>query len=423
MQWTNTSPLRWAEIPKLALAFAFLVLLVGGQAWAAWPTTGGDDGHEIAVTTLADDGPGSLRWAMSTGGKRRVVFKVAGEIWLKSTILVRNPYLTVAGETAPSPGISLMGDRGIRLRTHDVILRHLRFRVGALPTGSSPDNRDAISIDGDSKGRDPAYNILVQNCSLAWSIDELLQVWGAGNHSIAIQDNIFSEALRRSLHPKGDHSMGVIIGPRTRDILVAGNLFASNSHRNPVIHGGAQALVANNLIYNPQFNAIHFYPYKRQPEPTVAAVVGNSVIAGPSTRPRVGVFGKGVNPGSRIFFSDNISGGTEAFDLKPSEKHENPELLSSLPGELPAYEAIPAVEVEAAVLKNAGARPLDRDEVDLRIIDEVRSRTGQLRDRPSDPRLWSEEAEAEARDRREKKAQKQRERRAERADKKSDNTP
>lgn len=423
MQSINILLSRWADAAARIVALFVVAILITGPARADWPTEGGGDGHEIAVTTLADDGPGSLRWAISTGGKRRIVFKVAGEIWLKSTLLIKSPYLTIAGETAPSPGITLMGDRGIRVRTHDVILRHLRIRVGALPTGSPSDNRDAISIDGDPKGNDPAYNVLVQNCSLAWSIDELLQVWGAGNHSIAIRDSIFSEALRRSLHPKGDHSMGVIIGPKTRDILVAGNLFAHNSHRNPVIHGGAHALVVNNLIYNPQFNAVHFYPYKRQPEPTVAAVIGNSVIAGPSSRPQLGVFGKGVNPGSMIFFQDNMSSGTEAFDLKPSEKHENPELLSALPTELPAYSQIPASDVEASVLAKAGARPDDRDAVDRRIIDEVRSRTGQVRDRPVDERLWTEEAEAEARERREQKAQEQRERKAARDAEKADEKP
>ncbi|GGE48838.1 hypothetical protein GCM10007276_27510 [Agaricicola taiwanensis] len=352
-------------------------------------THGGEGGREITVTTLADDGPGSLRAALEAKGPRRIVFKVAGEIWLKSTILVRNPHVTVDGETAPSPGISLMGDRAFRLRTHDVILRHLRVRVGARPTGMDPQNRDAISIDGGKRGKDPAYNILIENCSFAWSIDELVQVWGSGNHDITIRDSILAEALHRSIHPKGDHGMGMIIGPNTRGVLIEGNLFAHNVLRNPVIHGGAHATVANNVIYNPVFNAIHFYPTKRNPRPTVASVIGNVVIAGPQTRPRTGIFSKGMNPGSRVFFGDNISIGTEAFDLaKANELTRNAVITETPPDDLPAFDPIPAKDVEARVLTTAGARPQNRDAIDTRIVEEVRSRTGQIRHRPTDERLW-----------------------------------
>src|SRR5687768_3245005 len=149
----------------------------GADPAAPYPTAGGAGGAVITVTSLEDSGPGSLREALRTKGPRIVRFAVGGEIWVKEPLQIHEPFITVEGESAPSPGITIMGDK-FRIRSHDVIVRHLRVRVGDLLTASDAQNRDAMSVDGAEDGSDPGYNVLVENCSVAWSVDEGMQLWG-----------------------------------------------------------------------------------------------------------------------------------------------------------------------------------------------------------------------------------------------------
>src|SRR5262249_39016217 len=134
-------------IPKPSILSIPISILLGLSVSALhgqdkpYPTAGGEGGQVITVTTLEDSGPGSLREALSASGPRVIKFAVGGEIWLKDRLGVTNPFVTVDGSSAPSPGITLMGDR-VRLRTHDVILRDIRVRVGALLTSSDPQSRD-----------------------------------------------------------------------------------------------------------------------------------------------------------------------------------------------------------------------------------------------------------------------------------------
>lgn len=372
---------------RICGALAALAMLITHPASAEDARfRGGAGGRTIEVTTLADGGPGSLRAALAETGARTIVFRVAGEIWLRETLLIREPFVTVAGETAPSPGITLMGDR-LRLRSHDVVLRHLRVRVGALPTGFDAQNRDGMTIDGSADGRSPAYNILVENCSISWAIDEGLQLWGPNSHDITVRRSIIAEGLHRSIHPKGAHSMGLIVGGGLRNIRLEENLFAHNAFRNPAV-AGAEVAIVNNLIYNPLHNAIHFYP-DRQRLPTRAVIVGNVVVAGPDTRPRLVTFGHGLNPGSEFHMLDNRAIGTQAFmpEERAGRKGEEPVTRVAVPPlPLPAT-PLPSAAVEAHVLAQAGARPADRDATDRRIIAEVRDRKGRVRDEPPDARL------------------------------------
>ena len=96
--------------------------------WSAY-TDGGRGGEIVRVTNLNNDGPGSLREAIAMEGPRIVVFEVGGVIDLeKQTITISNPDITIAGQTAPSPGITLIRG-GIDVKTHDVILQHLRIHA------------------------------------------------------------------------------------------------------------------------------------------------------------------------------------------------------------------------------------------------------------------------------------------------------
>lgn len=376
----------------LLLAFIAQLFLVKWLAAEEYPTKGGAAGEVILVTNLNDSGPGSLREALTKKGPRTIRFSVGGEIWLKEKLQFHEPYVTVEGESAPAPGISVLGD-SIRIRTHDVILRNIRIRVGALLTNSAPQNRDGIQIDGSEDGTEPAYNILIENCSINWAVDENLQIWGQGNHDIVVRDCILGEGLASSIHPKGGvHSAGLVIGPGIENVYILRNLFISNAFRNPAISAGSSVIVANNLIYNPGFHGIH--AYGRPGDVVLSAdIIGNVVIAGPSTDPQLSFFHRsGLNTGSKVYFKDNLAEGTHTFDLAELPANWPPDepspYVSDAPLPIPAWLRImPASDVETSVLNHAGALPDARDSVDTRLVAEVRSRQGSIKNFPPDTRL------------------------------------
>ena len=123
-------------------------------------TPGGRGGKVITVTNLNDSGPGSFREACETGGARIVVFNVAGVINLKTPLYVRAPYITIAGQTAPGDGVCIAGE-SFQVDTHDVIVRHMRFRRG----DTRVHNRE------DSFGGNPVGNIMIDHCSAEWGLD------------------------------------------------------------------------------------------------------------------------------------------------------------------------------------------------------------------------------------------------------------
>ena len=190
---------------------------------------GGRGGRALMVTNLNDSGPGSLRAAIEAEGPRTVIFRVAGTIELKTRIDIANPYITIAGQTAPGGGITLKIDPNytrspLRILTHDVILRYIRSRPG--PSTAESDILDALTIPS-------GHDIIVDHCSFSWATDEVVNTWN-DVHDITIQWSIISEGLNDSTHPKGPHSKGMLIGSEGAErISVHHNLFAHNRKRNP----------------------------------------------------------------------------------------------------------------------------------------------------------------------------------------------
>lgn len=153
------------------VAEAALPAFPGALGWAA-RTPGGRGGRIIRVTTLDGEGPGSLRAAIEAEGPRIVVFEVGGVIDLgKKTLRLRNPFITIAGQTAPSPGVTLVRG-GMDISAHDVVIQHIRIRPGSAGGGwMSGWDEDGISTIG-------AYNVIIDHCSLTWATDENLSASG-----------------------------------------------------------------------------------------------------------------------------------------------------------------------------------------------------------------------------------------------------
>ncbi|WP_407073371.1 polysaccharide lyase family 1 protein [Sphingomonas sp. LaA6.9] len=367
----------------------------GAAGWAA-ETRGGRRGRIIRVTTLNADGPGSFRAAVETKGPRTVVFEVAGVIDLgRSTLTITEPYLTIAGQTAPSPGITIIRG-GIDLKTHDVIVRHIRVRPGVDGQAKrSGWEVDAFSTIG-------AYNVVVDHCTMTWGLDENLSAsgprftgstpadWRKGtSHNITFSYNLLAEGLADASHPKGEHSKGSLIHDNATGILIYRNVYAHNVERSPLLKGGVQAAVVNNLIYDPGKRAVHYnlmaLEWAGQPYQTgELSAVGNVMRGGPSTDEGLPFLMLGGDGDLRYHGRDNIA----------VDKHGKPLPMFGRYGETRAklievekpviwpqgLDVLPARDVETHVLANAGARPWDRDEHDIRVLFFVAEGRGEIID-------------------------------------------
>lgn len=180
------------DVKNLQEAVAF----PGAEGFGMY-TTGGRGGKVYHVTSLADDGKkGTLRWAVNQKGPRTIVFDVSGTIFLKKRLRVVEPNLTIAGQTAPGDGICV-ADMPFTIDASNVIVRYMRFRLG---------NRLVAHHEGDGFGASKAENIIVDHCSVSWSVDECLSVYG--NKNSTVQWCIVDQSLVNAGHSKGSHGYG-----------------------------------------------------------------------------------------------------------------------------------------------------------------------------------------------------------------------
>ncbi len=343
------------------------------------------------MTNLNADGEGSFRAALEAEGPRVIVFEVGGVIDLnKQQIKINNPYMTIAGQTAPSPGITCIRG-GITFNTHDIVMQHVRFRMGdaGAEIGEGFEPEISTSANGNS------YNIVVDHCSVSWGVDENLSISGKrgygpenASHDITYSYNFISEGLAWSVHKKQtmNHSMGTLVMDDCTNISIIGNYYAHNYERNPWFKGNSSGIVLNNLIYNPGAWAIRlsWIPKEwkgldEQPGTPVVSIVGNYEKEGPSTTV-VAMVGsnypendeRGYLEGNVIYQKDGATPGKLTDESIPiTLLDEKPIWIEGLP-------VLPAEDVPEYVLKYSGARPADRDETDLRLIEEFHNGTGKI---------------------------------------------
>ncbi len=371
--------------------FLIFCTLSYGQTLPAFPgaegfgstTAGGRGGRILFVDNLNDDGPGSLRQACAEKGNRFVLFHVSGIIDLSKPIEIDEPFITVAGQSAPGDGICLRR-YGMVVKTHDVVLRYLRFRPG---------DQAGAEVDGLSIG-EAGHHVIVDHCSATWSVDECLSASGAVR-DITIQWCIIAEALNKSVHHKGGHGYGSLVRA-IGGVSLHHNLWAHNDARNPRLGDFYNRPpfplfdVRNNVIYNYGGLCSGLTGDTLQ-----ANYIANYIKPGKNSktkRPPIV-----LTDASQVEYhiSGNYAENNEKWNQDPAamitltgRSGKRLATLKDTPFNVPSVHTASAEEAFQIVLQNAGAVLPKRDRVDERIIEQVKAGTGFIIDSQNQVGGW-----------------------------------
>jgi len=373
----------WASRPT-DLPQSSLLAFPGAEGGGAH-SFGGHGGRVLVVTNLDDSGPGSLRWACEQGGARIIVFNVAGIIHLHSPIIVRAPYVTIEGQSAPGDGICVAGE-SFWVNTHDVVIRYMRFRRGETNVG----RRD------DALGGNPVGNIIVDHTSTSWGLDENFSMYRhmfdpgdgskeekLGTVNITIQNCISAESL-----DTWNHAFGTTMGGE--NCMLVRNLWADNTGRNPSIGWNGVFNFVNNVVFNwhhrsmdggdytSLFNIINNY-FKPGPVTPKDENVGHRILKPETGRSKLKElhFGRAyvngnIMDGYPAVTKDNWDGGVQIGEEKDAGAYK-PYMKWDKPFPMPPVKILPAEEAYRFVLANVGATLPHRDAVDSRVIEQVRT--------------------------------------------------
>jgi hypothetical protein len=377
----------WAAKPE-DLPQAPIPAFPGAQGGGMY-SFGGRGGKVYVVANLNDSGPGSFREALEAAGPRIVVFNVAGIIKLNERIIVRAPYITIDGSSAPGDGVCIAGDT-VELETHDVIIRHMRFRRGATWVG---DRNDSI-------GGNPIGNIMIDHVSASWGLDENMSMYRhmyqppdgskelkLPTVNITIQNSIFSECLDTY-----EHSFGSTLGGYNSTFHH--NLWACNTGRNSSVGMIYDFTFANNVVYNwrhrtvdggdhrSYYNVINNY-FKPGPTTPRDDAIAHRILKPESRRsPHFNAdFGRAyvsgnIVEGTDAVTADNWNGGVQvdlADGFEPDLVLPQVRINKPYPGSFLEIES--AQDAYEHVLAGSGASRPRRDAVDQRIAEMVRTGT------------------------------------------------
>ena len=360
----SASPLQTFPVATTTTKLAF----PGAQGFGAG-STGGRGGRIIPVTTLADSGPGSLRACVVADGPRVCVFRVSGVIrFVTKPPVIKNPFLTIAGETAPGGGIILAhggGRQGLTplviKNNHDVIIRHVRSRPNLL--GDFRPSNDAITIEN-------SHNVIIDHVSGSWARDENVSGYRQ-NDNVTISWSIFADGL--TPHDKCALLGSDPTGPQKFSFI--GNLCANTGDRNPDLNFTPLSCVEiiNNVFYNAGSQFVEIWESYGG---TSANIVGNWFRAGPNTSSSaIGIDRRqtGSKGTARVWLWDNQFDGQFVQEASSLAQIISPHPVCPL-----STPPKSSAHAYATVLQNAGAFP--RDSFDRRIIVEVQTRTGSFKE-------------------------------------------
>lgn len=325
-------------------------------------TTGGRGGKVIKVTNLNDDGPGSLREAITAKGPRIVVFEVSGTIELKSRLVIKNNDITIAGQTAPGDGICIRG-YNTNIGADNVIIRYLRFRLGA------ENKQEDDALNGTNR-----KGIIIDHCSMTWSVDECASFYR--NKAFTLQWSLVAQSLNNSVHTKGNHGYGGIWGGEGASFHH--NLIASNTSRNPRFSGSSTTVnpegelvdFRNNVIFNWAGNSVYGGEKGRY------NMVNNYYIPGTATVSK-NVKSRIVNPSApygQFYIQGNYMEGSAEVTADNwkgvyCDHPDSAKVTQAFSVEGIADQS--AKEAYQKVLASAGAS-LSRDAVDAAIVNDVK---------------------------------------------------
>ncbi|MEM7666575.1 MAG: pectate lyase [Pseudomonadota bacterium] len=332
---------------------------------------GGEQGRIIRVTNRRDSGPGSLRDCLEAQGKRVCVFAVGGVFrFTTKPPIIKNPYLTIAGQTAPGGSVVITHAGGSSARTpivikntHDVIVRHVRVRLDRLSANRKSD--DAFTIEN-------SRDVIIDHVSASWASDELINGYG-DNDRVTISNSIFSYGIPR--HDKCALLASDPKGPQRLSFI--GNVCAHNGDRNPDINFPPNSCVevVNNILYNAQSQFAEVWEgFGGSP----VSIVGNTFVGGPNTRSRAQGIARntiGSRGTAEIYLWDNDFRGNfeHVSSFARAAQVERPPCAMTIQPQS-------ATQAYEHVLERAGAWP--RDAIDIRVISDVRNQSGKIIKKP-----------------------------------------
>ena len=358
--------------------------------------TGGDGGSVYRVSRLDDEldpntgrpMAGTLRYAVTQTGARRILFTTSGTIHLKNELRIKTGSLTIDGQSAPGDGICI-ADYPLVINASNVIVRFIRVRLGDV----SNTEYDAVSVN-DSKG------VMLDHLSCSWSVDECVSCYG--NEDFTMQYCLISESLKNSVHGKGNHGYGGIWGGSNASFHH--NLLAHHDSRNPRFDHDYVNRIAgpidfvNNVVYNWGGNSayggegstnggggrhINFVNNYYKPGPATKSGVKDRLL-NPTTRCSncTDACGGSVSPG-KFYLAGNYMYGSDkvtndnwqgVYPDDPSKKELCKASTRWTDGMTALLNEQTAQDAYETVLAKAGCS-LVRDEVDKRIVEEVHEGT------------------------------------------------
>jgi len=391
--------------PRLLILLHFLCLPISdlhanipvfpGAEGFGTKTSAGRGGIICQVTNLMDSGVGSFRSCLEISGARIIIFRVGGEIKVKSTLNVSQPFVSILGQTAPGDGIMVRADDHVtgpvlKISTHDVLLQHLRLRAGASVMESCC--RDALSIG--NKTPNNVFNVVVDHVSMSWGSDEVADIWYDSNN-ITISRSIISEGLNKSTNigTKKLGGRGFIIGSRgSHSISFHHNFLAHNYQRNPLVKSVGVTDVVSNLVYHWVSRAAGV---EAEYGDTRVNFVNNKFIAMNSRDPRqssdrrwgdisIEAHGHKVS----IYLDQNYGYRRKYFFQSQSRllgvgRNKYVKSLNYLSDErhsAPKITETPFSSLETELIKDVGANLPRQDSTDLRLFRELVTRKGKMTD-------------------------------------------